>query len=67
MYIHRLEFGQLKQDLSQDTLRQSLLLEIKDYVALKNAWGQSGIQMIRVNDLFIYGFFGSCLRKDRML
>ena len=67
MYIHCLSFGQLKQDLRQDTLRQTLLLEIKDYVALKHAWGRSGIQIIRVNDLFIYGFFGSRSREDRML
>ena len=67
MYIHRLSFGQLKQDLKQDALRQTLLLEIKDYVALKHVWGRSGIQIIGVNDLFIYGFFGSRSRKDRML
>ena len=67
MYIHRLSFAQLKQELRQDTLRQSLLLEIKDYVALKHAWGRSGIQVIRVNDLFIYGYFWSRSRKDRML
>ena len=65
--MHRLSFGQLKQDLRQDTLRQTLLLEIKDYVALKHVWGRSGIQIIRVNDLFIYDFFGSRSRKDRML
>ena len=67
VYIHRLSFGQLKQDLRQDTICQTLLLEIKDYVALKHTWGRSGIQTIRVNDLFIYGFFGSRSRKDRML
>ena len=67
MYIHRLSFGQLKQDLKQDALRQTLLLEIKGYVALKHVWGRSGIQIIGVNDLFIYGFFDSRSRKDRML
>ena len=67
MYIHRLSFAQIKQELRQDTLRQSLLLEIKDYVALKHAWGRSKIQVIRVNDLFIYGYFWSRSRKDRML
>ena len=67
MYVHRLSFAQLKQELIQDSLHQSLLLEIKDYVALKHAWGRSGIQVIRVNDFFIYGYFGSRSRKDRML
>ena len=67
MYIHCLSFGQLKQDLRQDTLRQTLLLEIKDYVALKHAWERTGNQIIHVSDLFIYGFFGSLSRKDRML
>ena len=41
--------------------------KIRDYVALKHAWGRSGIQVIRVNDLFLYGFFDSRSRKDRML
>ena len=40
--------------------------KIRDYVALKHAWGRSGIQVIRVNDLFLYGFFDSRSRKDRM-
>ena len=34
---------------------------------LLHAWGRNGIQVIRVNDFFIYGFFGSRLKKDRML
>ena len=63
MYIHRLSFGQLKQDLKQDTLRQNLLLEIKDYVAFKHVWGRSGIQIIRVNYLFIYGFLAVVQEK----
>ena len=67
MYIHHLNFCQLKQELRQDTLHQTLLLEIKDYVALKHVWGRSEIHVIRVNDFFIYGFFGSRLRKDKML
>ena len=67
VYIHRLSFARLKQELRQDTLNQSLLLELKDYVALKNAWGRSRIQVIRVNYFFIYGYFGSRSRKDRIL
>ena len=67
VYIHRLEFGQLKHDLKGDENRQELLQEIRDYFALKHAWGRSGIQVIRVNDLYIYGFFDSRSRKDRML
>ena len=65
--MKRLEFGQLKHDLNGDESRQELLQEIRDYVALKHTWGRRGIQVIRVNDLFIYGFFDSRSRKHRML
>ena len=66
-YINSLAFGQLKHDLTQDAPRQELLQEIKYYVRLKNASGRSGIKVIWVDDLFIYGFFWSRSRKDRTL
>ena len=59
VYIHRLQFGQLIHDLKGDESRQELLQEIRDYVALKHTSGRSRIQVFRVNDLFIYGFFDS--------
>ena len=45
----------------------SLTFIVKYYVRLKNASGRSGIKVIWVDDLFIYGFFWSRSRKDRTL
>ena len=63
VYSHRLSFARLKQELRQDTLNQSLLLELKDYVALKNAWGRSRIQVIRVNYFFYLQVFWESFKK----